>query len=387
MKVVFLSNYFNHHQRMLSDALYSFFDSYSFMETQVMEDERKNMGWSLKQYPSYVVTVDDFEAHRYKYQREINEADVVIIGSAPNKLVEKRRKDKKLTFRYSERPLKKGIEPLKFIPRYLKWRVKAIDGNNTYMLCASAYTAADYAKFGLFKNKCYKWGYFPETVIYKDIDELISQKKKNSILWVARMIDWKHPEVAVEVAKRLKKDGYDFELNIIGTGTLENQIKESIISDGLDDCVHMLGSMPPEQVRVHMEQSEIFIFTSDRNEGWGAVLNESMNSACAVVASHAIGSVPYLVDDKKNGLIYKDGDIEDIYNKTKWLFDNLEERKNIAKEAYRTIVNEWNAENAAKKFIALADRILNGEKSPDIYDSGVCSKAESLKNNWYNKST
>ena len=185
------------------------------------------------------------------------------------------------------------------------------------------------------------------------------------------------------MAKRLKNDGYDFELNIIGTGTLENQIKESIISDGLDDCVHMLGSMPPEQVRVHMEQSEIFIFTSDRNEGWGAVLNESMNSACAVVASHAIGSVPYLICDKSNGLIYKDGDIEDIYNKTKWLLENSEERKKISKDAYYTILNEWNADSAAKKILILAETILKDNKSPNVFDKGVCSKAEILKDDWY----
>ena len=49
-----------------------------------------------------------------------------------------------------------------------------------------------------------------------------------------------------------------------------------------------------------MEKSEIFLFTSDKGEGWGAVLNESMNSACAVVASHAIGSVPFLLKDGEN---------------------------------------------------------------------------------------
>jgi glycosyltransferase involved in cell wall biosynthesis len=61
--------------------------------------------------------------------------------------------------------------------------------------------------------------------------------------------------------------------------------------------------MAPEAVRDHMEAADIFLFTSDFNEGWGAVLNESMNSACAVVASHAIGSVPFLLKDGENGFI------------------------------------------------------------------------------------
>ena len=73
----------------------------------------------------------------------------------------------------------------------------------------------------------------------------------------------------------------------------------------LEDCVHMLGAMSPDEVRKHMEQANIFLFTSDRNEGWGAVLNEAMNSGCAVVASHAIGSVPYLIKNGNNGYIYE----------------------------------------------------------------------------------
>ena len=132
-----------------------------------------------------------------------------------------------------------------------------------------------------------------------------------------------------------------------------------------------------------MEKSEIFIFTSDRNEGWGAVLNESMNSACAVVANSAIGSVPFLMQDGENGYMYKDGDIDDLFEKVKKLLDNADERKRIAKNAYKTMADEWNAENAAKKFVALCEKMLDGEYRPFPYERGVCSKAEILKDNWY----
>ena len=42
-------------------------------------------------------------------------------------------------------------------------------------------------------------------------------------------------------------------------------------------------------------------------DGWGAVANEAMNSACALVAGHMIGAVPYLIRQGENGLIYEDG--------------------------------------------------------------------------------
>ena len=147
----------------------------------------------------------------------------------------------------------------------------------------------------------------------------------------------------------------------------------------------MLGAMKPEKVREYMERSEIFLFTSDRNEGWGAVLNEAMNSACAVVASHAIGSVPFLIENGKNGYIYKSEDLDSLYTTVKWMLEHHDERKTISENAYDTLVNEWNAENASKKFLYLAEKILNGVENPDVYKNGVCSKAEILKNDWYKK--
>ena len=81
-------------------------------------------------------------------------------------------------------------------------------------------------------------------------------------------------------------------------------MQEKIKKEKLDDCVHMLGSMSPEQVRLYMEQSQMFLFTSDRYEGWGAVLNEAMNSGCAVVASHIIGSAPSFVTSDCSHIVY-----------------------------------------------------------------------------------
>ena len=108
-----------------------------------------------------------------------------------------------------------------------------------------------------------------------------------------------------------------------------------------------------------------------------------MNSGCAVVASHAIGSVPFLLRDKENGLIYKDRDVDDLYNKVKYLLDNTSEQKRMGIAAYLTLAQQWNAENAAKRFVELSKAIIAGEDGADLFPDGVCSKAPIMKNNWY----
>lgn len=384
LSVVFVSNYYNHHQKYLADAMFHLTGGlYHFIETEQIEAERLNMGWGGEDKPTYVRQNYTTEADARACQSIIDEADVVICGSAPIELVNNRIKNGKLVFRYSERPLKTGFAFWKYPYRLISWRIRNPHSANVYMLCASAYTAADYAKFGMYRKKCFKWGYFPDVKHYDSIEKLIEWKHPASILWVARLIEWKHPEASIQVAKRLKAEGYAFTMNIIGNGVLEESLREQIKSENLSDCVHMLGSMKPEQVRVHMEESEIFLFTSDRNEGWGAVLNESMNSACAVVASHAIGSVPFLLKDGENGLIYKDGDIDDLYSKVKILLDDSKTCHQYGKKAYETMICEWNAEVAAERFLKLAEKILNGEKMPQLFEEGPCSKSGILKDGWY----
>ena len=384
MKIAFVSNFYNHHQKPLADALYSMIgEGYHFIETAPISTERLNMGWGGDQRPSYILQSYIDDASKEKCQQIIDEADVVIFGSAPYSMMETRLKNGRLTFMYTERPYKQGVPYLKLPVHILKALKNYTRYKNFYVLCASAYTAVDFSKRLSFIGKTYKWGYFPAVKEYENIDDLIEQKKPSSILWTARFIDWKHPEIPVAVAKRLMADGYEFELNMIGNGELEESTRELIEREGVADRVKMLGSMKPEEVREHMEKSEIFLFTSDRNEGWGAVLNESMNSACAVVANSAIGSVPFLVNDGENGYMYKDGNVDDIYNKVKKLLDNGDERKRMGKNAYKTMVEEWNAENAAEKFVALCEKMLAGEYKPFPYESGVCSKAETLKDNWY----
>lgn len=388
MKVTFYSNFLNHHQLpfcLAMDRLTK--GNFTFVATTPVPAKRLNMGYHdmNKQYPFVLTTYDSAENEQLAKVLAVK-SDVVIIGSAPEKYRNMRLKQNKLTFNYSERWYKQGLPFSKIVRAFVssllhygRWL-----GKPAYMLCSSAYTAADCAKFGNFLGRTYKWGYFPE-VKTQNVDALILQKREKAkpvLLWAGRMLRWKHPEVAIYIAECLKKNDVDFELRIIGNGEMESQLRTWISEKQLGDCVHMLGAMPPEAVRNHMEAADIFLFTSDFNEGWGAVLNESMNSACAVVASHAIGSVPFLLKDGENGFIYRNGDIDGLYNRVVKLIEHPELREQMGRKAYRTLAEQWNADVAAERFLALAQTLLNG-KSPDLFEEGPCSKARILKNGWY----
>ena len=156
MKIVFLSNFFNHHQKPFSDELYKLNPDYFFVETENMKDEQRKMGYEITEKPSYVL---DYKQNGIFCDKLISEADAVIIGSAPESLIKKRKKNNQLIIRYCERPLKKKQNILYYLYRLIKWNLKTPFWKPIYMLCASAYTARDYKLFGMYIRKAYKWGY------------------------------------------------------------------------------------------------------------------------------------------------------------------------------------------------------------------------------------
>jgi len=379
MKITFYSNFLNHHQLPICEELNSKKNiKFTFVATEQIPQERLDLGYEdmNKKYPFVLTTYDSKENYKKALKLGL-ESDIVIIGSAPDEFINQRFKyPEKITFRYSERIFKSNafknvLSPFKNF-RIFKNHFK---NHKYFLLCASAYSRQDFNKIGHFKNKCFKWGYFPKVHEY-DINKLIKEKnnKKITILWVARFLNWKHPEYPIELAKYLNIKGYsNYQIKMIGIGPEYEKCQKKIKDNNLEKNILLCGSMPNDKVIEEMKKANIYIFTSDKGEGWGAVLNESMNNGCAVVANEKIGSVPYMIDDDYNGYSYKTK--KDFFQKVESLINNKTKREEIGKNAYYTMLNTWNAKNAINNLLDLSNKIKNNEDLSYInYNNGPCSK-------------
>ena len=97
---------------------------------------------------------------------------------------------------------------------------------------------------------------------------------------------------------------------------------------------------------------------------------------------HAIGSVPFLLEHEKNGIVYESGNISDLLCKVRYLLDNIKEQKRLGKQAYHTVVEKWNAKTASERFIRIAQQIDKSGYS-DLYEEGPCSRAPISSNDWF----
>lgn len=388
MKIVFVSDTFHHHQKGVADALYRLCNrSYCFITTSPLREERKRMGFS-NIYPEYVL---DISGHQLdvllKAQQIIDDADVVVLGSASYDLLRNRLEQNKLTFRYSERLWKHYKHFLK-TPFYMFDNYKT---KGCMLLCSSAFAAHDYNMMGAFKGRCYKWGYFTK------VDDSYSLAKRTStidiktvhLMWCSRFLKLKHPELPIALVARLKAKGYSIMLNMYGTGEKLDAAKSYARKLEVDNLIRFHGNVTNCEIINALRCHEIFLFTSDRNEGWGAVANESMSNGCVIVASDEIGSIPYLVSNRENGCIFKSSSrmfgfhrfgvcvdrksLDSLEMQVEWLLNNPTERYRLSKNALMTMQKVWSPEIAAKNLITLIDDIKQGRDTSIKY--GPCSKA------------
>ncbi|WP_455188117.1 glycosyltransferase family 4 protein [Bacteroides congonensis] len=380
MTIVFVSVALNIHQVGVADELYKLTNgNYWFIETgDVNSDNSK--GGEKKDFSSrpYLIRVADGEELLQKALRLIREVDVMIYGAAPLMFLKVRIVTGKLTFVNSERWLKRGIINL-LSPNLLKQQIfyhTHCHNKPYYALCSSAYAAGDYRILQSFKDKCYKWGYFtavPELEIV-NIQESKRRASTVKILWVARFLQLKHPFRMLQLALQLRNVGANFSIDMVGVGPEYDNIATAINDMGLQEYIHLLGNIPNNKVMEAMRTHDIFCFTSDKNEGWGAVLNEAMSCGCCPVSSIETGSTPYLIKEGINGFSFNLKKKNDLFDKVLWLIKHPKERERMSIEAYKTIRDVWSPKNAAEQLYKLCQSMLQGESY--VVEDGPCSKAE-----------
>jgi len=384
MKLVFITNSLSHHQIALCDALLALLGSdFAFITLYPNAEAKVALGQEHFER-AYEHRIYESEAAKASCDALLASAECIIIGTAHYAIIEKYLRKGTLVLRYGERPFKTGksirnlANMFVYHNRFRKY--------NIHLLCASAYAAADYAFLGNYVGRTYKWGYFTR---YQHLTKLDLERAKSNaipqIAWIGRMIDWKHPEVAIQTAIKLKEHQRPFHLTMIGDGYLREQLEQLVASNHLEGEVTFLGNVHASEIAAHLLKTNFVILTSSYEEGWGAVLNEAMANGCVAIASHATGSAPFLIKDGVNGFLYRYEKSAELLDILEVILSNKEEQLRIGWEAYQTIDATWNGSEAAKRLVALIASLLEG-KRPTLSD-GPCSPALILANNWFRRAS
>ncbi len=164
----------------------------------------------------------------------------------------------------------------------------------------------------------------PVTTIYnpitaQNITTMASEKIENlkhpiRLVTVGRLVHQKGYDRLVRVVNRLVNDGFDFELWILGTGSQEEELKQYIRENHLENYVKLLGfqSNPYK----YIAQCDLFVCSS-RSEGYSTAVTEALILGLPVITTDCSGMTE-LLKDGEYGII-TENDEEALYEGVKGL--------------------------------------------------------------------
>ena len=103
-------------------------------------------------------------------------------------------------------------------------------------------------------------------------------------------------EVLPEIRQRFQNCHYLIVGGATAEGDWEAKLKQQVAELGLQDVVHFLGSLSPDQLKLPLSAADVFVL-STRNEGWANVILEAMACGLPVIASDVGGNAEVVAND------------------------------------------------------------------------------------------
>lgn len=362
MNVIFISNYLNYHQTQLWDSFVQNKDvGFVFLELEPEYSVIKS-----QENRSYCIQLKDVE--RLDIKDYLGTFDIIIIGNCKNKRILSSLPTDKVVFHCSEHYWKKINTPLSLLKRIcrmieLRKRYKRLKQLN--ILATSSRLKRELDKNSVKYANCFKFAYFPPT---NKIANNETERKNKKMVFIGRAIYWKRPEYSFFALKEFNKIDFGWTLDVFSEGKYLNNMKFKAKNN---PYVNFYPFVSHDEVLKKFQESEVFIFSSNREEGWGAVLNEALSCGTIVFASSDAGATNYLIKDGFNGFTFKTK--KELKRKIALYLKMSEQKKQqIRLSAFLTIANEWNEKIASERLLLLFRSLLSNNRIP-CYKEGPLS--------------
>lgn len=325
-------------------------------------DSSRNLGWDLRPpVESWIICPPDShdQVDSGVWPRLIKKAEIVVLGAlyehrALFRAVDERVLSGKLTFFMAERPFKRGLKFHDFLRPYnwyVWWRLhRRYNHRNVHFLAIGNGVREDLGFLRVRKATIHSWAYFPAVSPGPTIKPRSPYLR---ICWCGRMIACKHVEVLLQAVARLPSEVLSrCRVTIAGDGVMRDQWIALAKELHLENAVSFLPMLSHGKVLSLMADSDVYVFPSDGEEGWGVALGEAMDKCCVPVACASAGASQTLIANGENGFCFDVGDIDKVAECLVYLDCHREDLERLGVCAWAS-VQQWSAERGADKLVKL----------------------------------
>jgi glycosyltransferase involved in cell wall biosynthesis len=185
----------------------------------------------------------------------------------------------------------------------------------------------------------------PETVYEKMEGELF--------IGNAGRLEWeKGQKKLIDLAARLKKEGYKFKVLIAGEGSLKNELLAYASRLGVEEEVKILGFV--SNIKAFMETIDVFCLTSHW-EGFGYVLIEAMACRKPVVAFD-VRSTKEIILQGQTGFLVEQNNIDVLAARVEDLLKDQSLRQQMGEQGRKRVESVFELEEGFRKVKEIIDR-------------------------------
>ncbi|SEP29719.1 Glycosyltransferase involved in cell wall bisynthesis [Halogranum amylolyticum] len=177
-----------------------------------------------------------------------------------------------------------------------------------------------------------------------DTSDESSEKNKGSqpitCLYVGRIAEKKGIKYLIDAIDKIEVQASAFQTVIVGTGTLEDEIRDYAKEVGVNDLVEFTGWVSEEELKDWYISSDFVVLPSIEaesgdTEGMPTVITEAFASQNPVIASD-VGGVSDVVVDGENGYLVKQKSATEIAAKISELLEEPEQRERLSENAFQS---------------------------------------------------
>lgn len=159
-------------------------------------------------------------------------------------------------------------------------------------------------------------------------------KDSKKALFIGRLVYYKGVDVMIEAFSSVSR----CELFIVGTGKLEDKLKEKTKLLGLENKIHFIGHLSDDDLKLALNDCDFFILPSvAKSEAFGIVQLEAMIYGKPVINTSLPTGVPYVSIDGKTGITVPPENVSLLSEAIQKLTDNNKLREEYGKNAYQRV--------------------------------------------------
>lgn len=164
--------------------------------------------------------------------------------------------------------------------------------------------------------------------------EVCAGEKENIFLVVARLSEkQKNISAILRIWKEFCKQNNDYQLQIVGYGPDEEQLKAYAASLQLRNVAFMGRTHEPQKF---YSRAKFFLMTS-RYEGFPMTIIEAMQFGCIPIVYNSFSAINDIIDSGKNGILVDNGDEKQFERVMRELVANEDRQNGIRKQVRHSL--------------------------------------------------